>query len=127
MAQAKSCRRRFECLKNRVSLIGLTVGAVNGVFGSGGGALLVPWLRFSGLETHKAHATALAATLPLSVVSAAIYLGGADTDLKAALWTSAGGLAGGLIGAAFLKKIPAKWLRRIFGVFMGAAALRMIL
>jgi uncharacterized membrane protein YfcA len=123
-------RKGYGMLKKtlKISLIGLVAGAANGLFGSGGGTLLVPGLkRFMDVEPHKAHATALAVMLPLSVVSAAIYLKGGDTDLKAAFWISVGGLAGGLVGAALLKKIPNKWLRRIFGAFMAAAAVRMLL
>ena len=49
------------------SLIGIVTGAANGLFGAGGGTILVPALeKFLKIEAHKAHATALAAIFPLS-------------------------------------------------------------
>lgn len=111
-------------------LIGMITGFANGLFGSGGGTIVVPAMeRFLRVEEHKAHATAIAVILPLSVLSLGIYLW--KTDLGAvwqlALWVSAGGLAGGVVGAKLLAKVSGLWLHRIFGAFMLAAAVRMIL
>ena len=106
------------------SVIGLAAGLVNGLFGSGGGTIVVPaaqkWLR---VRTHHAHASAIAVILPLSVVSGFIYYAkGADFDWATLGLISLGGVAGGVIGALLLKKIKARWLHVIFGVFMIAAA-----
>ncbi len=110
--------------------IGIVTGFANGLFGSGGGTIVVPAMeRFLGEEEHKAHATAIAVILPLSILSLGIYLW--RTDLGAvwetALWASAGGLAGGIVGAKLLRKVSGIWLHRIFGSFMLAAAVRMFL
>ena len=107
--------------------IGLIVGLANGLFGSGGGTLLVPALeKFKPLETHKAHATALAVILPLSVISALIYVWGVEVDWYAVIFVSAGGIAGGAIGAKLLSKISAGWLNILFGLFLAAGAIRML-
>lgn len=111
-------------------LLGIVTGFANGLFGSGGGTIVVPGMeRFLRVEEHKAHATAIAIILPLSVLSLGIYLW--KTDLSAvwriALWASAGGLAGGIVGAKLLQKVSGLWLHRIFGAFMLAAAVRMML
>ena len=46
--------------KGKIRLTGLVTGFVNGLFGSGGGTLVVPAMeRFLCVETHKAHATAI--------------------------------------------------------------------
>ena len=111
--------------KNKaLMLIGIIVGIANGLFGAGGGTLLVPVLDKS-LPTHKAHATALAVILPLSVVSAIVYTFGVDVNWATVGWVSAGGVAGGFVGAKLLKKISAAWLNIIFAAFMTAAAIRM--
>ena len=109
------------------SAIGLTAGFVNGLFGSGGGALVVPAAgKFLGLAAHNAHATAVAAMLPMSIVSAAVYIRGAGTPWSAAIAVSAGGIAGGLIGAKLLPKTPASALHKLFGFFMAIAGVRML-
>ena len=113
--------------KIKSGMIGIVTGLLNGLFGSGGGTVVVPAMeRILKVETHKAHATAIAVILPLSVVSAIVYSGSAQVDWLSVLYVSAGGMLGGFIGAKLLKKISAKWLHKVFGVFMIAAALRMM-
>jgi uncharacterized membrane protein YfcA len=107
--------------------IGLVVGLANGLFGAGGGTLLVPALqKFLKLETHKSHATALAVILPLSVISAFIYISGVDVDWKSVFLVSLGGVCGGVVGAKLLKKLAAWWINIIFGVFLAVGAVRML-
>ena len=80
-------------------------------------------------EEHKAHATAIAVILPLSLLSLGVYLWKADLGAvwRIALWASAGGLVGGFVGAKLLQRVSGVWLHRIFGAFMLAAAVRLIL
>ncbi len=112
---------------SKTAAIGLAVGVINGIFGAGGGTVLVPALeRYLNVETHKAHATALAVILPLSVVSCVVYLLRVPADWSAVLWVSLGGVAGGLLGANLLNKLSAGWLHKLFAVFLAAAAIRMI-
>jgi len=109
------------------AVVGSVVGFANGLFGSGGGTLLVPALqKYFRLEAHRAHATALSIILPLSVLSAGLYIFGHPIDWPTVGWVTLGGIPGGLAGAWLLKKVPTVWLHRIFGAFMAAAALRMI-
>jgi len=123
----------MDNLKNKESkfkftwLIGIIVGIANGLFGAGGGTLLVPALeKFKKFETHKAHATTLAIILPLSIVSAIVYIWGVDVDWKSVLLVSAGGITGGIIGAKLLNHISAGWLNMLFGLFLIAGATRML-
>ena len=81
--------------------------------------------RFFKLEARKAHGTAVAVMLPITVVSCAIYLLRYDLELTTALWVTLGGAIGGILGAKFLKKISARWLHKIFGGIMVFAAVRM--
>lgn len=111
----------------KIGAIGIVTGLLNGLFGSGGGTIIVPAMEsFLGVKAHKAHATAIAVILPLSIISAFIYAGSANNDWMTILYISLGGMMGGFIGAKLLKKITAKWLHKIFGLFMIAAAIRMI-
>ena len=103
------------------------MGLANGLFGAGGGSLLVPALqKFMKLETKKSHATTLAVILPLSVISAGIYVWGLELDWSVVLFVSAGGVCGGLIGAKLLNKLAAWWLNILFGGFLAAGAIRML-
>jgi len=112
----------------KLLLTGMICGIFNGLFGSGGGVVAVISLRrFLGIETHKSHATALAVMLPLTIISAAIYLFMYETDYMTAVWVTAGGVGGGLVGARLLRKLSAKWLHKIFGGVMVFAAVRMLL
>lgn len=111
-----------------LSIIGFFSGFFNGLFGSGGGTILVPSLKkFAKFEPHKAHATAIAIILPISIISIFIYLNNSNLDYFNILIISLGGMLGGYLGAKFFKKIPGNLLNKIFGIFMLIAGWRMIL
>ena len=83
----------------RSAVSGAAAGAANGLFGGGGGSVLVPLLtRFCGLEQRQAFSTSLAVILPLCVLSAAVYLFQGGLDLTAALPYLIGGTVGGWLG-----------------------------
>lgn len=110
------------------AIIGIVTGFANGLFGSGGGTIVVPAMeRLLNIEPHKAHATAIAIILPLSILSMFIYLKNGGIDWFNVILISIGGMAGGFVGAKLLNKVSDKWLHKIFGVFMIAAAVKMIL
>lgn len=110
------------------AIIGVVTGLLNGFFGAGGGTILVPAMeRFLKTEEHKAHATAIAVILPLCIISMIVYLRNAQIMWRAVIYVSIGGIVGGYTGARLLGKIPSKWLHIIFGVFMIAAGVKMIL
>lgn len=109
-------------------LIGIVTGTVNGLFGSGGGTIVVPaMVLLLGLDDHKAHATAISIILPLTVVSAFFYVSNNYVNWDITIKVILGGIAGGYMGAKLLNICPANILRKIFAVFMIAAAARMIL
>jgi len=119
---------RSELMKNiKTALLGIISGLANGLFGAGGGSIIVPGMqKLLGIDQHKTHATAIAVILPLTVVSAIIYLNMAKAPWAVILWVSIGGALGGFIGARLLNKISGNLLHKIFGAFMIVAALRMI-
>ena len=108
--------------------IGLVTGMVNGLFGSGGGTLVVPALVFLiGVHDYKAHATAISIILPLSIISTFIYFKNNIIRFDIALVVALGGILGSFIGAKILKKIPIPILRKVFGSVIIITALRMII
>jgi len=109
------------------AIVGVITGVANGLFGSGGGTILVPALeKIMKVETHKAHATALAVIFPLSLLSICIYMRGSKLPWLEVGCICLGGVAGGFLGAYLLNKIKAVWLHKIFGLFLAAAAVKMI-
>ncbi|WP_279230313.1 sulfite exporter TauE/SafE family protein [Thermohalobacter berrensis] len=109
-------------------IIGLITGMVNGLFGSGGGTIIVPALVFLiGIEDHKAHATAISIIFPLTIVSTFIYFTHDMLRLNIAIVVGLGGSIGAYIGARLLNKVPSKILRKAFGIFMIIAAIRMMI
>ena len=106
---------------------GLAVGIVNGLLGAGGGMIAVPLLKKLGLSQKQAHANAVAVILPITVLSAALYLIKGYVSLADSFVFIPGGLLGSLIGTSCLKKISPIWLKRIFGGFMVYAGVRLLL
>jgi len=109
------------------SVIGLFTGFINGVFGSGGGTLLVPILNnILKVEEHKSHSTALAVIVFLSTTSSVIYISKGTFDINLTVQAAIGSIIGGIIGAKLLNKVNGKFLRIGFGVVMIIAACRMV-
>lgn len=110
------------------AVLGLISGALNGLFGAGGGITVVPMLEQLEVSPQKAHATSVAIILPLSIASAAVYLfRGVPLHSRELLWLIPTGLIGAVVGTRLLKKIPAALLRRIFGIIMIYSGMRLIL
>lgn len=105
---------------------GLAVGLVNGLLGAGGGMIAVPLLQRLGLERKQAHANAIVVILPITVLSAALYLMKGYVSLSDSFIFIPGGIAGSLLGTLIMKKISPKWLKRIFGGFMIYAGVRLL-
>ncbi|MDK2798422.1 MAG: uncharacterized protein PWP27_2 [Clostridiales bacterium] len=111
----------------KYSLIGIITGLCNGLFGSGGGTIAVPSMEFIlDVEEHRAHATAISIILPLTLVSVFFYIKNDFVDWNLTWQVSLGGIVGGYLGARILKSIPSNILRKIFGIFMIVAAIRMV-
>ena len=73
-------------MKRKYLTAGALAGLINGFFGAGGGIVLTPLLlSWIGLESKKAFATSVFIILPISAVSAALYLWQGRVDFPAAL------------------------------------------
>ncbi len=88
--------------------------------------LVVPLLeRGLNVPTKNAHATAIAVILPISIAGAITYLIGGYFSLAPVLSVSAGCVAGGLIGALLLKKLPASVTAVVFSLVMIGAGVKL--
>lgn len=113
--------------KIKIYIIGLLTGICNGLFGAGGGTLLVPAMNHVlKIEQHKAHATAIAIILPLSIISSVFYISKSLVDWNLTLKVVIANVIGGYIGAKILNKFTDGTLKLIFGIFMIIAGIRMV-
>ena len=111
-----------------IVLGGAIVGFLNGFFGGGGGMVCVPLLeKIMKLEGKQAHATAIAIILPLSIVSAAVYVYNGFVNTNALIFVSLGVIFGGIIGAFFLKILPSKLIKIIFLIIMFIGGIKLII
>ena len=107
---------------------GTATGLANGLFGAGGGLLAVFLLNRCGIDKKSSHATALALTLPLSLISAIIlFCWGTTLPLGALCIAILCGLPGAWLATVLLKKISPALLSRMFGIVMIVSAVRMFL
>ena len=106
--------------------LGFATGLLNGLFGAGGGMAAVPMLEMAGLPPKSAHATAIAITMPLSVLSGVLYLGSGEFAIGDALHFIPAGIVGAVVGAFLLGRVANVWLRRIFGALILVAAVRLL-
>lgn len=115
-------------VKNIVAISGgALAGFVNGLFGGGGGMIIVPLLTLVlGFKAKNAHATAILIILPLSLLSGLFYAYFGTLNYKIGIPVSIGVTIGGVIGALLLSKLSSKWVVIIFSAVMIAAGIKMI-
>ncbi|TMD21477.1 MAG: sulfite exporter TauE/SafE family protein [Chloroflexi bacterium] len=99
----------------RFSAIGFLGGFLGGLFGVGGGFVMIPLLvLWAGLGQRQANATSLVAIIPIAIAAVPIYYfraGAPQVDLRVALFLVIGSMVGAYIGARALKRIPERQLR----------------
>lgn len=112
----------------KYALSGAAAGAANGLFGAGGGMILVPLLtRWAKLEDKKAFATSISIIAPMCLVSIVIYFSQDSLDIAGAIPYLIGGFFGGLLGGKLFRKIPAKFLHKALGLIILYGGIRSIL
>jgi len=109
-------------------LLGLVAGTFSGLIGIGGAIIIIPTLvLLFGMSQHLAQGTTLALMVPpIGLLAAWTYYKAGFVDLKIAALICLGFFVGGLVGARFATQIPDQVLRRIFGVILLLASIKMI-
>ncbi|MEG9429476.1 MAG: sulfite exporter TauE/SafE family protein [Christensenellaceae bacterium] len=125
----KACKLADKKRKNALkTVVGLIAGFINGLFGGGGGMIVVPCLKYLlKYETDSAHATAIAVILPLSVLSGIFYAAFGNVVWEPTLFTTIGVTVGGIMGAVLLKKLSPPPITLIFSAVMAIAGVKMLL
>jgi uncharacterized membrane protein YfcA len=100
--------------------IGLFAGVLSGLFGLGGGIVIVPSLiLFAKFQPVMATGTSLAALLlPVGALGAYEYYKKGNLDITSALWVALGLLFGVWVGAKLAQTLSPLQLRRGFAVFL---------
>jgi uncharacterized membrane protein YfcA len=108
-------------------LIGLGAGVLSGLFGIGGGVVIVPALIFiARMPPQTATGTSLAALLlPVGALGAWEYYRTGSLNVGAGLLIALGLFVGAGIGARFSLQLSPAALRRAFAVFLALIAVRM--
>ena len=110
------------------AVIGVLAGLIAGLFGVGGGILIVPALVLVlGVDQRLAHGTSLAAIVPISVFGVAGYASSGSVDWVAAAILAGGAVLGAIAGTHALHRLPERVLRVAFAVFQLATALSLFL
>ena len=108
-------------------LIGLFSGVVSGLFASGGGMILVPaFICLLKMKDVESRATSVICILPMVVISGIFYYKNDYMDWKIGLLCAIGGIVGGIVGAKLLNRLPSKYLKIAFTIFLIYASYKMI-
>jgi hypothetical protein len=107
--------------------IGLLAGVLSGLFGIGGGVVIVPALiLFRRMNPHTATGTSLAALLlPVGALGAWQYWRHDSVELRGALLIAVGLMAGAWLGAWVGVELPSRVLQRAFALFLLALAIQL--
>ncbi len=112
----------------KFALSGVLTGFVNGLFGAGGGMLMVPLLtRFCAVEDKEAFATSLCIVLPISLVSLVVYAMGGNLELQNAIPYLLGGSLGGIAAGLSYRKVSAGFLHKVLAVVILFGGIRLVL
>ncbi len=114
--------------KNKWILIifSAVAGFINGFLGGGGGVVIVT-LMLAVLKLHQKYsqATALLVILPLTFVSALVYLVKGNVDWIPTLWATLGVVAGGIVGALLLSKLNGTVAKILFALVLIAGGIKL--
>lgn len=103
-------------------LIGLVAGVAGGMFGIGGGAIMLPaMVLIIGLDQKLATGTSLAAQiLPIGILGAAVYYRSGNINFKYAVFIAIGLVVGNFFGALFANQpfISSETMKKLYGIFL---------
>lgn len=112
----------------RAGIVGAVAGAMSGLFGVGGGIVIVPGLTFGGAMSQRlAHGVSLGAIVPISAAGVVGYLLDDKVDLRVAGFLLLGSLVGAWIGTHLLAVLPQRTLRIAFAVLLVLTSFRFLL
>ena len=98
---------------------GFAAGAVNGMFGGGGGMVLIPLLTLlASIDDRDLFSSSVAVILPICLVSLTVSFLSGPIPWKESIPWLLGSAVGGYLAVRWGKKIPALWLHRGLGILI---------
>jgi uncharacterized membrane protein YfcA len=109
-------------------IVGLVAGVLAGMFGIGGGIIIVPALiLLLNFDQKEATGTSLAALLlPVGLPGVITYYNAGQLDIPTALAVAFGLLVGAFVGAKIALGLSAKTVKRLYGLLLFAVSLRFL-
>ncbi len=101
------------------AILGLVSGVFSGIFGVGGGVVMIPGMIYlMNVPVKTAIGTSLAVIVPTAIAGSAKHLHSGNVDLKVVAMLAPLAIVGGLFGAWLATRVPAENLKRLFGAFI---------
>jgi uncharacterized protein len=111
----------------RAVAVGVLAGVTSGLFGVGGGVVIVPALvALLAFDQRRAHATSLTAIAPIALAGVVGYATGGEVDWTVGAAISAGGVAGAVVGTRWLRTVSVPTLQLAFAAVLVVTAVRMV-
>jgi uncharacterized membrane protein YfcA len=112
----------------RLAVIATAAGAFSGLFGVGGGTLIVPLLiLWFGYEDREATGTSLAAIAVIAALAAAVHGLYGNVDVVDGILIGLPAVGGVVAGTALQQRVPQRAVSGAFAVLLVASAIALVL
>ena len=100
-------------------IAGLCAGAVNGLFGAGGGMVLVPLLTLlTGIDENEIFPASVAIILPICIVSLSLTIHDNVSQWSYIFPCLTGSILGGIAAGIIGKKLSTQWMHKLLGILI---------
>ena len=113
----------------KLAIVGIAAGAFSGLFGVGGGTVIVPllivWLAYG---EREATGTSMAAILVIAAFAVALQAAGyGNVDPVKAAIVGVPAIAGAVAGTALQQRLPERWISLMFAVLLAGIAVELVI
>ena len=109
-------------------MVGTAGGLFSGLFGVGGGTVMVPLLvLWLGYEARSATGTSLAAIVPIAACAAMVQAAYGNVQLAEGALIGIPAVGGVVLGTWLQQRVPVRWISLLFAVVLVGVAIDMAL